>query len=140
MSSQQSQTGKELSIVFFDGVCGLCNHAINFLMKRDRHQRLRFAPLQGETASDLVPADVRQQLNTFVFSDAGTLSYRSTAFVRILIRIGGFWRILGMLLWIIPWPLRDFGYRCISRIRYQLFGKHDACRLPTPEERAMFLD
>jgi predicted DCC family thiol-disulfide oxidoreductase YuxK len=44
------------------------------------------------------------------------------------------------LLWIIPSPLRDLGYRIVSRLRYRLFGKHDACRLPSPAERAVFLD
>jgi predicted DCC family thiol-disulfide oxidoreductase YuxK len=130
----------DASIVFFDGVCGLCNHAINFLMARDKHRRLRFAPLQGVTATELVPAEVRNKLDTFVFSDQGRLYYRSTAFARILMRIGGLWYFLGALLWTIPSPLRNLGYRMVSRVRYRLFGKHESCRLPTPEERAMFLD
>lgn len=140
MQAPAIQTASESSIVFFDGVCGLCNHAINFLMKCDRHRRLRFAPLQGETALDLVPAEVREQLSTFVFADEGRLSYRSTAFAKILMRIGGVWLIIGALLWLIPWPLRDLGYRCVSKARYALFGKKEACRLPTPEERTLFLD
>jgi len=127
-------------IVFFDGVCGLCNHAVNFLMSRDSKGVLKFAPLQGTTAGQLVPLDVRQDLNTFVFADSGRLHYRSTAMVRILMRIGGLWGIVGTLLWLIPWPLRDLGYRCVSKIRYRLFGKHESCRLPTPEERSRFLD
>lgn len=130
----------ESSIVFFDGVCGLCNHAINFLMARDQHRRLRFAPLQGVTASKLVPSEVRDKLDTFVFSDRGRLFYRSTAFARILMRMGGFWRLLGVLLWVIPSPIRNLGYRLVSRVRYRLFGKHESCRLPTPEERALFLE
>jgi predicted DCC family thiol-disulfide oxidoreductase YuxK len=54
--------------------------------------------------------------------------------------LGGPWAALGALLWIIPSPLRDLGYRIVSRLRYRLFGKHDACRLPSPAERAVFLD
>lgn len=136
----ESTESTESSIVFFDGVCGLCNHAINVLVARDKHRRLRFAPLQGATACELVPADVRDKLDTFVFADQGRLFYRSTAFARILMRIGGLWWFLGVLLWIIPAPVRNLGYRMVSRVRYRLFGKHESCRLPTPEERAVFLE
>lgn len=128
------------SIVFFDGVCGLCNHAVNFLLARDRHHRLRFAALQGITASQLIPDEIREQLSTLVFAEHGRLFYRSTAVVRILLRIGGLWKIVAAVLWLIPWPLRDLGYRVVSKIRYRLFGKHETCRLPTPEERQQFLD
>ena len=128
------------SIVFFDGVCGLCNRTINLLMAIDSDSVLKFAPLQGTTAAAIIPPNVRESLNTFVFSDGGRLSYRSSALVKILIRIGGLWKLLGLMLWLIPSPLRDLGYRVVSRLRYQLFGKTDACRLPTPEERQKFLD
>lgn len=128
------------SIVFFDGVCGLCNHAVNFLMARDRHRRLRFAALQGQTAGQVIPAEIRDQLSTLVFLEHGQLFYRSTAVARMLMRIGGPWKIVGAALWLIPWPLRDVGYRLVSKIRYRLFGKHQTCRLPTPEERQLFLD
>jgi predicted DCC family thiol-disulfide oxidoreductase YuxK len=47
--------------------------------------------------------------------------------------------LLGTLLWVIPLPLRNLGYRLIARFRYMLFGKHEACRLPTPAERDRFL-
>ena len=109
-------------------------------MARDSKGVLKFAPLQGETASRIVPENVRQNLSTFVFADNGDLYYRSSALARILMRIGGLWGVLGALLWLIPWPLRDLGYRFVSRIRYRVFGKHETCRLPTADERARFLD
>ncbi len=127
-------------VVFFDGVCGLCNHTVDFLMSKDCRAVLKFAPLQGETAANLVPDSVRRNLNTFVFANHGRLYYRSGAMARILMRIGGVWRVLGAMLWLIPWPLRDIGYRCVSSLRYRLFGKRESCRLPTPEERRRFLD
>ena len=140
MSELDDKSNGAQAIVFFDGVCGLCNHTVNFLMARDRHAVLRFAPLQGETSQQIVPEDVRQRLNTFVFADGGKLSYRSSALARILFRLGGVWSVAGALLWVIPWPLRDLGYRVVSKLRYRLFGKHESCRLPTPEERSRFLD
>lgn len=140
MSENTDQPLSEQSIVFFDGVCGLCSHTVDFLLRLDRGGRLKFAPLQGETAAQLVPKKVREDLNTFVFSSNGQLHYRSGAMARILMTIGGLWSVPGALLWLIPFPLRNLGYRIVARMRYRLFGKHEACRLPTVEERRRFLD
>ena len=127
-------------IVFFDGVCGLCNHTVDFLLRKDANGILMFAPLQGSTATEIIPADVRIRLDTLVYYRSGQLYYRSAAVVRFLRDLGGFGGIAGTLLWLIPGPLREIGYRSISALRYRLFGKHEACRIPTPAERARFLD
>lgn len=140
MSTNTPQNTNQGAVVFFDGVCGLCNHTVSFLMSRDRQGVLKFAPLQGDTAARLVPQKARQDLNSFVFANNKHLYYRSGAMARILMRIGGVWRILGAILWLIPWPLRDAGYRIVAALRYKMFGKHDSCRLPTPAERSRFLD
>lgn len=127
-------------VVFFDGVCGMCNQTVNFLMARDPAGRLKFAPLQGPTAAEHVPVAIREHLDTFVFLKAGKLHLRTAALVRILWVLGGIWAVWGTLLWLIPSPLRNLGYRFVARIRYRLYGKTESCRLPTPEERARFLD
>jgi len=130
----------ETPIVFFDGVCGLCNSSVDFLLRHDHAGRLRFAPLQGETAARLLPVADRENLGSLVFWDAGRTYRRSTAVVQILSRLGPAWRVLGGLLWVIPAPLRNGGYRAVAALRYRLFGKKEACRLPSPEERGRFLD
>ena len=127
-------------IVFFDGVCGLCNHTVNFFLRHDVHGRLKFAPLQGRTAEAVVPSAFRDRLDTMMYSREGQLLCRSAAMVRILRDLGGVWRLLGAVLWIIPAPFRDLGYRCVAAMRYRLFGRHETCRIPTPEERVRFLD
>lgn len=130
----------EHPIVFFDGVCGLCNHSVNWLLARDSERRLRFAPLQGTTAEKTLDPAVRNRLDTLVFVRGGEVFIRTAAVSRILMTLGGRWRVLGGLLWSVPSPIRDLGYRIVSRLRYRLFGKHESCRLPTPQERAVFLD
>lgn len=127
-------------VVFFDGICGMCNSTVDFLMARDPEGRLSFAPLQGETAEKVVPSEVRKNLDTFVFLEAGELYFRTTALVRILWVLGGFWGCVGWLLWLIPAPVRNLGYRLVAKIRYRIAGKKESCRMPTPEERARFLD
>jgi predicted DCC family thiol-disulfide oxidoreductase YuxK len=131
-------------IVFFDGVCGLCNRSVQRFLKMDRPQRLKFAPLQGETAQQLLTqrllerADIEELKSLVLFDSQGT-ARRSTAIVRILCHVGGFWAFIGSCLWLIPLPIRDWGYRFVSNHRYQWFGKAEACRLPQPEERDRFL-
>lgn len=126
--------------VFFDGVCGLCNHSVNWLLARDPEHKLRFAPLQGMTAGKILESEIRNRLDTLVFVRNGETFIRTAAVSRILMTLGGRWRVLGGLLWVVPSPIRDLGYRIVSRLRYRLFGKHESCRLPTPQERSLFLD
>lgn len=128
-----------MRIVFFDGECALCNGSVNFLIKRDRHFRLKFAPLQGSTAGELLP-DHDQQLNSIVVYDGAHCWRRSSAIVRILWSLPYPWPVLGTLLWFVPKPLRDFGYGLVARSRYRLFGKHETCRMPTAEDRGRILD
>jgi predicted DCC family thiol-disulfide oxidoreductase YuxK len=127
------------SVVFFDGICGLCNVSVDFILARDIRQRFQFAPLQGETARrELSPADL-EHLDTMILRTARGTYRRSAAVVRILWELPGIWPVIGALLWMIPWPLRDVGYRIVSANRITWFGKNETCRFPTPEERERFL-
>lgn len=126
-------------ILFFDGVCGLCNWAVNFVIARDRLARVRFAPLQGETAARQIGMTPDQPLNSMVLLDADGQHRRSDAAWRLLMILGGVWKLMGWCLRIIPRPVRNFGYDFMARHRYRWFGKKESCRLPTPEERARFL-
>jgi predicted DCC family thiol-disulfide oxidoreductase YuxK len=127
------------SVIFFDGVCGLCNRFVDFVIRRDSQSMFHFAPLQGETARKrLTEADVRD-LKTVALVDASGTYRKSAAVLRVLAGLGGFWRILSALLWAIPRPIRDLGYSWIAANRYAIFGKKEACRLPTTAERERFL-
>lgn len=138
-NSAESAT-MDARIVFFDGVCGFCNAWVNFLMRWDTRRRLRFAPLQGETARQrLTTADV-ENLHSLVFWTPNGCFRKTAAVVRIGWTLGGVWSGLASLLWLIPPPVRDLGYNLIARNRYRFFGKKETCRLPTAEERSRFFD
>lgn len=126
-------------VLFFDGVCGLCSHAVDFIMRRDRRGGFRFAPLQGETAQATLSPEEIANLNTMVLVTPQGRYRRSAAAVRVLWQLGGVWRILGSLLWLIPLPIRDAGYSLVASLRYRLFGKKETCRMPTPEEQGRIL-
>ena len=126
-------------ILFFDGVCGLCNWSIDFVLIRDRRGLFQFAPLQGETARTLLsPADV-SDLNSVILWVNGRSYRKSSAVVRVLWRLDFCWQVVGWLIWLIPLPLRNLGYSLVARYRYRLFGKKETCRLPTADERMRFL-
>ena len=132
-------------LVLYDGVCGLCDRTVQFLLDVDRHRVLTFAPLQGETARSLLGSHqaMKHTLESIVFirgySTLNATTYqRSEAILRILNEVGGFWRVVSWLR-IIPRPVRDILYDWIGRNRYQWFGKFAECRLPSAEVRARFL-
>jgi predicted DCC family thiol-disulfide oxidoreductase YuxK len=127
-------------VAFFDGVCNLCNGTVNFLIDHDRRALLRFAPLQGNAFTALAADHPELRgIDSFVLRQDGRVHVRSSAAVRILMALGGPWRLAGALL-AIPRPLRDLLYDFVARHRYRWFGKSETCRVPTPELRARFLD
>ncbi len=126
-------------IIFFDGVCGLCNTFVDIVMKLDRSGEFLFSPLQGETAKKLLTPQQIEDLDSVVLYDKGTTYTKSDAVLEIFNKIGGFLQ-LWMFTKIIPKNLRDHVYDLAAEQRYKIFGKRDVCRIPTPEERKRFLD
>jgi predicted DCC family thiol-disulfide oxidoreductase YuxK len=134
-------------IILYDGVCALCNRLVQFVIKRDRRDRFRFASLQSDFATKLLHRHgvARQSLDTFyLVLDHGEpgerLMGRSDAAISLAQEIGGVWAALGVLLQLLPRRLRDWGYNAIARNRYRIFGKYDACMLPDEKYRHKFLD
>jgi predicted DCC family thiol-disulfide oxidoreductase YuxK len=131
-------TGGE--IVLYDGVCGLCSKTVRFLLAHDQRRVLRFAPLQGETAAALrqrhpeIPSD----LATVVYLTGGRVHLRSKAFLHVARHLDRPYRWLYHLRWL-PAALLDPFYRLIARIRYRVWGRSDACQVPSPDARAQLL-
>ena len=123
-------------IVLFDGVCNLCNGTVDFMLKRDKRAKFRFASLQGESAARLVPDAM--ELDSVALWQDGRLYRKSTAGLRMYAGLGGIWR-LALAFLLVPRPIRDAVYDFIARNRYRWFGKREACRLPTEAERGRFL-
>lgn len=126
-------------IVLYDGVCGLCQRSVQFLLARDRRQ-LWYAPLQGETAAALraIHPEIPATLESVVLVDDGRVYLRSKAFLHVARYLTAPWRWAYHLRWL-PAFLLDLGYRLVARVRYRIWGKYDACRLPTSDERAQLL-
>jgi predicted DCC family thiol-disulfide oxidoreductase YuxK len=134
---------REQDIIFFDGVCGLCNRTIDFVLREDRERLFLYSPLQGETFRS-IKQDYPETLNTdsiFVLRrspEKETLLQKSDALIYIVDRLPSY-RWLAAIGRMLPAPIRDSVYRLIAATRYRIWGKRDSCRLPTAEERARFL-
>lgn len=126
-------------IVFFDGVCGLCNIFVDFLFKIDQKALFMVAPLQGETAKRLLPPDRILDLDTVILYESGVLYTKSNAIIKILSTTGKIGLLASLGMRIFPRLLRDLVYDFIVNSRYSVYGKLDTCRLPTENEKKRFL-
>lgn len=127
-------------IVFFDGVCHLCNNFVDFLIKQDQERQLLFAPLQGETAKKLLTAELSGNLDSVVYYKEGKVLTKSDAVLEIFLELPKPWNQMVPAARMIPAFLRDQIYKYVANNRYQWFGQKESCRIPTPEERAQFLE
>lgn len=126
-------------ILFFDGVCNLCNSTVDFLIERDVHHVIKYSSLQGKTASELLTEKYTQDLNTVVLYQDGKIYTKSEAVIRALMHLGPKYAITRIFL-IIPGFIRNFFYNLIAKNRYRIWGQKDTCRLPTESEKKLFLD
>jgi predicted DCC family thiol-disulfide oxidoreductase YuxK len=126
-------------IVLFDGYCHLCDRSVQFVLDHDRRRVFRFAASQTPAAAPLLArCGLGSAPGTIVFIEPDGWSVRSTAAIRMAMRLGLPWSLAAIAL-VLPAALRDVGYRVIARNRLRWFGQRDTCRLPTPDEAGRFL-
>lgn len=134
-------------IVLYDGVCGLCNRSVQFLLKHDKSRRFRFASLQSDFAAKVLgrhgldpkDLDTVHVVENYDQPDERVLQ-RSDAVLRAGRELGGIWGASASIAKVIPRRLRDLVYRFVATNRYRVFGKYDTCMLPDPNQRSRFLD
>lgn len=128
------------AIVLFDGVCNFCNGSVNFIIERDPNNYFKFAPLQSEIAEKYLEkfGIDKAQTDSVILIENEKAYTHSTAALKVAKHLSGFWSwFYGFI--IVPKPIRDFFYKLFAKYRYRLFGKQDACMMPTPEIRERFL-
>ena len=132
----------EADVLFYDGHCGLCHRAVRFVLKRGRPgAEFRFAPLQGTTFVERIPAERRRSIpdSMAVLTAGGLLLTRADALIYILRRLGGGWQTVAAFAAAIPRPLRDALYDVAARARYRVFGRREEpCPVADPGLRRRF--
>lgn len=136
-SSQVTEEAKWL--VLFDGICHFCNNSVNFIMDRDPDKNFLFAPLQSDYAQDKLntAGEPIQEMDTIIVLHGLKIYKRSRAALEITRRLSGLWPLCYAAI-IIPAFIRDAAYNLLARNRYKWFGKMDACRIPTPDQKERF--
>ena len=137
---------KTNAVILYDGVCGLCNRSVRFVLKHDREGVFRFASLQSAAARAILARHglTPDALDTFyVVADFGLAGERvlskSAAAIYTAETLGGIWKA-ARILSILPRRVRDWAYDIVARHRYRIFGKYDACPLPEARYRDRFID
>lgn len=133
-------------VLVFDGVCGLCNRVVRWILQRDRAGQLRFASQQGPAGRALLQQHGYgvSGPDAVVLFEPGAAGVQVTtgarAILRVLQRLGPGYRLLAAMLSIIPDAVLGWFYRAVAQRRYRWFGRLEACRMPAPAERERFLD
>ncbi len=128
-------------IILFDGICNLCNGAVQFIIRHDKKKLFVFASLQSEIGQKLLkqynfPLD---EFNSFILIDNDKAFTRSTSALKVVKKLNGIFSLLYAFI-ILPAFIRDGIYNRVAANRYKWFGKKDECMIPTPELKARFLD
>lgn len=130
-------------VFLYDGHCGFCQRGVGFVLRHEWRPTLRFAAQQGGAGLRMLAAagfDGPQETLVLAMPD-GRVFTKSGAVVRLAMAMGGPWRLAGAALWLVPAPLRDWGYDIVARNRKRFFGTvDDACMVPNPAARARFLE
>lgn len=127
-------------IVFYDGVCGLCNQSIQFIIRHDKKEIFRFATLDSELAKSLIQIKHKSlhSIDSIILLADGKVYFYSDAVLRIFSLLGLPFNLF-YICKIVPKPIRDFIYRWVARNRYKIWGKYDSCPIPSENQKKLFL-
>jgi predicted DCC family thiol-disulfide oxidoreductase YuxK len=146
-SGAEPLTGHDgVHLVLYDGVCGLCNRLLRFLLRHDHRRVFRFASLQSDVGRSVV---ARSGGNPDELTSFYVVADYQTAASRVLTRSEAALFVAGALAWpwkaarlvrVVPRPIRERAYDLVARSRYRVFGRYDRCPIPSPEFRSRFID
>ncbi|MCK8142613.1 DUF393 domain-containing protein [Flavobacterium sp. I-SCBP12n] len=128
-------------IILFDGVCNLCDSAVQFIIKHDKKDVFRFVSLQSDTGKEISNylGISSEKLSSIILYQPGYAYYhKSQAVFEIAKELGGLFSIIPIFSFL-PTSLTDSLYDYVAKNRYKLYGKKEACMIPTPSLKSKFL-
>lgn len=130
------------NLILFDGVCNLCDGAVQYVIKNDNKNLFLFAPLQSETGNNIIEKyhiDTQKIDSIILYIPEKGVFFKSTAALKMASYLS-FPAKLWAIFLIVPNFIRNWVYDFIARNRYKWFGKKEECMIPTPELKSKFLD
>lgn len=131
-------------VLLYDGLCGFCDGVVQFILRHDAGGSLRFAALQSEFARSVMDRHpILRGVDSIILVESPgdadeRVSVRSDGALRLAVYLGGIWKA-ALVFRLVPRVIRDAAYDAFAKIRYKVFGRHDSCPLPSPEQRARFI-
>jgi predicted DCC family thiol-disulfide oxidoreductase YuxK len=120
------------TIIIFDGYCNLCSSTVQFVIKEDKKKIFSFFPSESESAKLILTkynlSEIKEK--SIILYENGKIYLGSSAILRILMKLGGYYKTFAYLMFLIPKPIRDTVYSFIAKNRYKWFGKRDSCLIP----------
>lgn len=132
---------KDKKIILFDGICNLCDSAVQMIIKNDTKDLFRFVALQSDLGQKIIQhlgIDTQKTDSIILYQPGFAYYYKSEAVLEIAKDLGGIFNF-GTLFSILPTSFNNYVYDFIAKNRYKWYGKKDACLIPTKEIQAKFL-
>ena len=129
-------------IILFDGVCNLCDSAVQFIIKHDKKDVFRFVALQSNLGIEICNyIGIDQKLtDSIILYEPGKAYYtKSEATLKIASQLGFFYKFLAIFR-LFSKKISDSVYDYIAQNRYKWYGKKEHCMIPTAELKAKFLE
>lgn len=132
---------KDLHIIYFDGICNYCNSIVQFIIRRDKSKKFKFAALQSTYGQLFLKKNNfnSTDFDTIIYQEEDKIYIKSDAALRIAWSLCGGWKYFYYLIYL-PKFIRNGIYDLIANNRYRIFGKRESCMLPSEDERARFLE
>jgi predicted DCC family thiol-disulfide oxidoreductase YuxK len=128
-------------IILFDGVCNLCDSAVQFVIQHDKKDVFRFVAIQSELGEQILKHIGINPMNidsVILYEPGIAYYYKSDAALQIAKNLGGFFHF-GTFFRIIPTGISNKLYDYIAKNRYKWYGKKETCLIPTLELKSKFL-
>lgn len=129
-------------VILFDGVCVLCNAAVDFMLTYDPEAKFRLAALQSPAGRRLLEACGRRpdDISSIVLVEKGGVYHlKSSAVLNIAKGLSNPLEFLALFGMLVPPFLRDTAYDLVANNRYNILGKRDTCRMMDPKDRSRFI-
>ena len=146
LSAQAPPLDEATHLVLYDGVCGLCNSLLQFLLTHDRRGVFAFASLQSQTGRAVIERlgrDSADLTSFYVLANYRTgrsrIFERSKAALFVAGQLGWPWKA-AVIARVLPGAVLDRAYNVIARHRYRVFGRYEQCLPPRPEFRGRFVE
>ena len=129
------------NIIFFDGMCNMCNNFINLIIKLDKEKKFLFSPISGKKGQEIVKSFKlkQQKIDSIILLSDNKIKVKSEAAIQIITSLNVFLKVF-LILKIIPKVILDFKYDCIAKNRYRFFGKRNSCSTPKKENLSRFIE